>query len=177
MCLHHWRLLLISIADHEGRMKMHYFCTQSVQSQWIMSNVSASSPAVLYEVMCSLTSMGSLLRQKLSRDCRIWFHKGLKSTAFRAIEWNQDGSTSGLPICYAFLLPPWFMALLLWCVFLCPHSSVCFSSPTPLRPWSGWVGQVCYWTTSLWVALAVNKCGHELLGPQWGARAYWLLFE
>lgn len=143
--------------------------TQSVQSQWIMSDVSASSPAVLYEVMWSLTSMGSLLPQKLSRDCRIWFHGVYKAQLSEPLKEIRMAALLVYLFVMLFLLPPWFMALLLWCVFLCPHSSVCFSSPTPLRPWSGWVGQVCYSTTSLWVALAGNEWGHELLGFQWGA--------
>lgn len=149
---------------------------QNVQSQWIMRDVSASSPAVLYEVMSSLTSMGSLLPQKLSGNCRIWFHRGLQSTAFRAIERNQDGSSSGLPICDAFLLPRWFMASLLWCVFLCPHLSVCFSSPTLLRPWSGWVGQVCYSATPLDLLLQeVN--GDMSFWEFSGVPTCWLQFE
>lgn len=77
---------------------------------------------------------GKLASTKAEQGLQDLVSWGLQSTAFRATERNQDGSPSGLPICDAFLLPPWFMALLLWCVFLCPHSSVCFSSPTPLRP-------------------------------------------
>lgn len=118
--------------------------TESVQSQWIMSDVSASSPAVLYEVTWSLTSMGGMLPQKLNRDCRIWFHGVLWSATVRATERNQDVFHWQPCWCiysWCFLLLPWFTALLLWCIFLCPHSPVSFSSPTLLRWWSGGVGR------------------------------------
>lgn len=105
--------------------------TESMQSQWIMSDVSASSPAVFYEVTWSLTSMRSLLPQKLNRNCRILFHGVLWSTTVRATERNQHvfhWQPSWCIYSWWFLLPPWFTVLLLWCIFLYPHSPACFSS-------------------------------------------------
>lgn len=143
--------------------------TACTQSQRLMSDVSASSPAVLYEVTWSLTSIGSLLPQKLNRDCRIWFHVVLWSTTVRATERNQDvfhWQPSQCCYSWCYLLPPWFTVLFLLCVFLCPCSTVIFSSPLLLNLWISQVGSS---QPSLWVTLAGNAGGHEILGHEWDA--------
>lgn len=170
--LHHWNLFLISIEERggEGRCANP---TESMQSQWIMRDVSASSPAVLYEVTRPLTSMGSLFPQKLNRDCRIWFHGVLWSTTAIDTERKKSGciSLAALLMCLLMIL---FAAALVYCIaslvyiFVSTFSSQFFFTYSfKAMKWGG--RQVCSSPASLWVSLPGNAGGHELLGIQQGA--------
>lgn len=142
---------------------------ESVQSQWIMSDVAASSPAVFYEVMWSLTSMGSLLPQKLNRDWRIWFHGVLWSTTVRANQRNQNViSLAGLLV---YLFTMIFAATLVNCIASLVYifvSTLCrqffFTYSVKAMKWGS--RQVCSSPASLWVTLVGSAVAHELLRVQ-----------
>lgn len=91
-----------------------------------MSDVSASSAAVFYEVVWSLMSMGSLLPQKLNRAARygfMGFYKAQLSELLKEITTYFSGSLPGVSINDSFADALVYRVASLVCIFVSTLSS------------------------------------------------------